>query len=244
MNRHLSAVPRPSACARQFVVVTTADLPEAYFLLDHLMARHQAVALLHVRGRSWRDRLQVLRRLRWRHGTRYAAGLMFARLLRARYQVDDHPAFPEIDAAAIARIRSIVPVRDTSDPHSADALDFVRQQQPDYLLITGAPVPRRELYSLARHGAINRHLALSPRYRDEDCPARAPAASDADHIDYTIHRVGDRMCGGEPLLQRRVRPVPGEHFGQTLARLNRSGSEGFVEVLDALIDGRPINAER
>ena len=244
MSRYISAVPRPSACARRFVVVTTDDLPEAHFLADHLLSREQGVALLNVRGRAWRNRLQVLSRLGRRHGGRYLAELMLGRLLRARYRMDAHPPFPEIDAATIARIRSIVPVLDTPDPHSGAALEFVRAQQPDYLLSAGAPVLRGELHSMARHGALERHLGLSPRYRGSDCPLWALADGDADHIGYSIHRVADRADGGETLLQRRLALIPAEDFGETLARINRSGSEGFIEVLDAILTDRPLATER
>lgn len=243
MNTHLSAVPRPSACARRFVVVTTDDLPEAYFVLDHLLSRHQDVALLNVRGRPWGNRLRIMRRLHRRHGARYLVELMMGRLLRSRYQAEEYSPFPEIDRAALARIRSIVPVHDTPDPHGREALAFVRARQPDYLLIAGAPVLRRELYSLARHGALNRHLGLSPHYRGSDCPLWALAAGDPERIGYTIHRVDDRVDGGERLLQRRVRLVAGEELGETLARINRSGSEGFIEVLDAILDGDVLDEQ-
>ena len=223
--------------------MTTDDLPDAYFLMDHLLARHQGVALLNVRGRPLRNRLRVLRRLQRQHGPGYLFGLALGRLLRTRYQESRHVPFPEVNQAAIARIRSIVPVHDTADAHGHDSLEFVRAQHPDYLLIAGAPVLRRELYSLARHGAFNRHLGLSPRYRGSDCPVWALAAGDADSLGYTIHRVDDRVDGCKCLRQRRVPLVPGEEFGETLARISRSGSEGFVAVLDALLEGRPLETE-
>ncbi len=131
-------------------------------------------------------------------------------------------------------------VHDTDDLHHRRSLAFLRAREPDYILVAGSPVLRRELYTTPRFGALNRHLGISPLYRGSDCPVWALAAGDFDHFGYTIHRVSSRIDGGEVLLQRRVQLVPGEDFGQAMARINRAGSEGFAEVVDAIIDGHVL----
>lgn len=226
--------------AGSFVVVTTGNLPEAWFLVSCLLADGQEVAVLNAHGRPLRNQVNVLRRLRRDHGLGYVADLLAARCLRSRYQAPEHVPFPEIDADAVARMRKTVPVHDTDDLHDRQALAFLRSREPDYILVAGAPVLRRELYTIARFGALNRHLGISPLYRGSDCPIWTLAAGDFDHFGYTIHRVSSRVDGGEVMLQRRVQLVPGEDFGQAMARINRAGSEGFAEVIDAIIGGHVL----
>lgn len=226
-----------------FVVVTTGDLPEAWFLVHHLLARGCPAALLNVVRRSKQNQWHVIRRLGRRHGYRYLLGLVAARLLRSRYQRPECIPFPEIDARAIAELRTRIAVHDTSDPHAPDALAFVRARRADWLLVAGAPVLGPELYAIPRHGAINRHLGLSPLYRGSDCPIWSLAAGDVEHFGFTIHRVVERVDGGDRLLQRRVPLVAGEDFSAALARINRAGSEGFVEVIDAILSGQPLPGE-
>jgi len=224
----------------RFVVVTTGDLPEAWFLVKHLLERGQVTAVLNAHRRPRQNQWKVLRHLWRQHGPRYVAGLLAAKALQSRYPAGEHIPFPEIDADAIKRLRSAIPVHDTDDLHHRRSLAFLRAQEPDYILVAGAPVLQRELYTIPRFGALNRHLGISPLYRGSDCPVCTLAAGDFDHFGYTIHRVSSRVDGGEVLLQRRVQLVPGEEFGDAMARINRAGSEGLSEVVDAIIDGHVL----
>src|SRR4029453_1367419 len=96
-----------------FVIVTTGDLPEAYFLARFLESRAQRLALLNVVGRPVADQLRVLRRLRRNRGNAYLADLLLAKaahwaggLVRKPHR---HGAFPEVDAAFVRHIRSRYP---------------------------------------------------------------------------------------------------------------------------------------
>lgn len=224
----------------RFVVVTVGDLPEAWFVVKHLVECDQVVAVLNAYGRSLRNRMEVLSRLRREHGLRYIGDLMAGRLLLHRYQSPEYEPFPEIDAGTVRRLRATVPVHDTHNLHDRRSLAFLRAQAADYILVAGAPVLHRELYKLARFGALNRHLGISPLYRGSDNPIWTLAAGDFDHFGYTIHQVSSRVGGGQVLLQRRVDLGPGEPFGKALAHVNRAASEGFIEVVDAIIDGQVL----
>jgi folate-dependent phosphoribosylglycinamide formyltransferase PurN len=236
------SVPAPAGglgCGR-FAVVTQGDLPEAWFLVDHLLGRGQGVCVLRSHGPGVAERWARMRRLRSDFGLRYLAGFAAGRLLRSRYQSPHYLPFPEIDTHAVARLAAGVDLRDTRDLHQRRSLAFLRAHEPDYILVAGVPVLWRELYTIGRFGALNRHLGISPLYRGSDCPIWTLAAGDFDHFGYTIHRVSSRVGGGEVLLQRRVQLVPGEDFGAAMARINRAGSEGFTEVIDAIIDGHVL----
>jgi folate-dependent phosphoribosylglycinamide formyltransferase PurN len=226
--------------APSFLIVTTGDLPEAYFVAAFLLARRHATALLNLRTRSARDKLLVLQRLRRRRGLTYVADFVAGRALR-RLIVPAAEPFPEIDAAAVADVRERATCMDCNDLHGAAALDFVHGFQPDYLVLAGAPVVRPALLGLARRGAVNRHLGLAPRFRGSDCPLWALALGQPEAVGYTIHFVTERVDAGDILVQQQVRPDRAESLGAFFARVQRTASEAFVGVLEAIASRRPLS---
>src|SRR5258705_8146363 len=125
-----------------FLILTTADLPEAYFLGAFLESAAAPFALVNIVGRPVGNQLQVLSRLRRNRGLPYVADFLLARavdrfeLWRRREELARAPrAFPEVDAGLMRDLRTRHPHLDCSDPHTSDALDFVRAQAPDYILL-------------------------------------------------------------------------------------------------------------
>ncbi len=221
----------------RFIVVTMNDLPEAWYLVEHLLARGQSVAVMNARKWTGIRALHELVRLRRQYGVRYVGGVMAGWWLRSRHESPAQAAFPELDAEKVAALREQVPVYQADDLHDRQALAFLRAREPDYILVAGVPELRREFYTHARFGALSRHLGVWPLYRGSDCPIWTLAAGDFDHFGYTIHQVSSRMEGTGILLQRRVGLMPGETFWRAMTRVSRAGSDGFIEVLDAIIDG-------
>jgi hypothetical protein len=170
---------------KSFLIVTTWDLPEAYFLAAALEARRQRIGVVNIMGRPLREKLRVLRRLRRNRGTLYLVDVLLARTLRWRYMPATVVLFPEIDDAAIARIKRRWPSHTSLDPHATPTFRFVRDfVAPDYMLLAGAPVLKPSLFSLAREGAFNRHLGMLPDYKGSDCPVYASS-----------RRPASRRCG-------------------------------------------------
>lgn len=237
MNTPEITMPCKSSGDRCFIVVTMQDLPEAWYLVEYLLARGQSVAVMNACDRTATRALRELGRLRREYGIRYAGGVMAGWWLRSRHEPPARAAFPEINAEKVASLRERVPVYDAADLNDRKALAFLRAREPDYILVAGAPELRREFYTHARFGAFSRHLGIWPLYRGSDCPIWTLAAGDFDYFGYTIHRVSSRAEGTDVLLQRRVGLMPDETFWRAMVRVSRAGSDGFIEVLDATIDG-------
>jgi folate-dependent phosphoribosylglycinamide formyltransferase PurN len=230
-----------------FVIVTSADLPEAYFLADFLASRGQRFAIVNIVGRPLSSQLRVLARLQRNRGAWYLADLLLARLMDLlRAPVDRRRvarglrAFPDIDASVVHRIRTSYPCLDCRDPHAALVLDFVRTFGPEYLLLAGAPVLRPSLYGLARRTALNRHLGLVPEFRGSDCTLWAFALDRPERAGYSIHVVNERVDAGDVVLRRPV-PVGNESsLTEYLWRLQHEASSGFVDIIDGLLNGAPL----
>ena len=233
-----------------FLILTTSDLPEAYFLGSALETRGSRVSLINIVGRPVRDQLRVLRRLRRNRGLAYAADVVFGRVMDRfslfihRKEVARAPrAFPEVDARLVRRIRDDHPHLDCRDPHADEALDFVRAQAPDYILLAGAPLLRPAFYNLARRGTLNRHLGLLPDFRGVDCAIWALALDQPENVGYSIHVVNERVDAGE-LVLRRPMPIAGDPtLEDYLRRLRREASQAFVDVATRLAQGAPLVSE-
>jgi len=230
-----------------FLILTTGDLPEAYFLGSFLESMSVPFALVNIVGRPLGNQLQVLSRLRRNRGLPYVADFLLARAadrvemwVRREELAHAVRAFPEVDAQLMRDIRARHPHRDCSDPHASDVLDFVRAHAPDYILLAGAPFLRPTFYGLARRGAFNRHLGLLPDFRGSDCALWALAMDRPEAVGYSIHMVNERVDGGDVVL-RRPFPVSGDPtLEDYLRRLRREASEAFAGVIRRMLDGAAL----
>ena len=233
----------------KFLIVTSDNLPEAYFLTRCLAMRAQRFAVVNV-ARPARSYLRALGRLRRTRGGLYLADLLLARLTDALlvrvFRDMTRPgagAFPEVDARLIERIRAQYPHIDCTDVHAPEVLEFVREFGPDYILLAGCPILKECFYGLARRAALNRHLGMLPDFRGSDCPRWAFALERPWSAGYSIHLVSERVDGGDVVLRRCV-PVHDEpSLPRYLRRLQREASEAFVEVLDRVLEGAPLPRE-
>lgn len=224
-----------------FLVVTTRDLPEAYFLARFLETRGQRLGILNITGRPLTGVLAVMRRLARNRGWPYVLDLLAARVVGALPRSTPGAGFDDVvDAAAIARLKARWPCHEHLDPHAPETLAFVAAFAPDWILLAGAPVLKPSLYELAREGALNRHLGLLPAYRGSDCPIWALAADAPDDVGFSIHFVTERVDAGDVVLRRRVPMPPGATLDAYLQLVQRQASEAFLDVLDAIIRGQPL----
>jgi methionyl-tRNA formyltransferase len=227
-----------------FLVVTTQDLPEAYALVEYLVTAGQNVAVLSIAARSPTRPLRVIRRLRRTRGLVYVGDLLLGHLLQRSYLTSHVPAFPDMPAGRIAALKRSITHHAPSDPHAPDALAFARRTAPDYILLAGAPVLKPDLYGLAREGALNRHLGVSPDFRGSDCAIWALALNRLDCVGFTIHLVSDRVDGGDVLLQHRVPIRPDLGFADFLAFMQGRASAAYVSVLARIVSGQPLDRRR
>jgi hypothetical protein len=225
---------------KTFVIVTTWDLPEAYVLARYLCGRGQRVAILNSRGRPLIHRMRVLRRLWKNRGSLYVLDHILARLFYSYYVSSEIVPFPELDSGTIGEIRKACICFDCDDLHDAEAVQFVANLAPDYLLIAGAPVIRPMLYSLAREATLNRHLGLAPAYRGSNCPIWALAGGDFQSVGYTIHLVSERVDGGGIVRQAPIPMRRDVSLAEYLAEVQVEGSNGFVSVLSDILEGLPL----
>lgn len=107
---------------KSFVVLTTHNLPEAFFLVDFLVKRRQHVALVNFQGRPARHNLNVIKRLWKRRGTLYILDFFLGKLLRPYVIPGRVLPFPDITPAAIQSYIQTLPYFESHDLHDQETL--------------------------------------------------------------------------------------------------------------------------
>ena len=205
------------------------------------------MGMINILGRPVMTQVKILARLRRNRGNSYLADLLLARAMdvlntraRRRDARNGVTSFPEVDGRLIHRMRHDHPFLTCVDPHAPHVLDFIRDFEPDYMLLAGAPVLKESVFSLARIATLNRHLGLVPDFRGSDCALWAFALDRPECAGYSVHVVNQRVDGGDVLLRRPVPPREEPSLARYLGRLQREASDGFMQVIDSLLRGVPL----
>ena len=77
----------------------------------------------------------------------------------------------------------------------------IQEMAPDVLLVSGAPILRRSIWTIPRIAAINVHFGIAPQYRGENTLFWALYYGDFDKIGVTVHVIDDGVDSG-PILAR------------------------------------------
>ncbi|PON17343.1 hypothetical protein C2W62_13695 [Candidatus Entotheonella serta] len=218
-----------------FLVLTTHNLPEAYFLVDFLLQHRQPVAVVNLKGRPQSQHRKIVKRLNKKYGKAYVLDLLLGKLLLPYLIPNRVQPFPDFTAAHIRTYTNVIPYFESHDPHDQATLSYVKQFSPDYILAAGAPILREKLFSLPTYGTLNRHLGLAPTYRGSDCPLWTLSLGAFHKIGFIVHYMTKQIDQGD-LLMRETVPIPvGLSLPQFLAHLQVTASTGYTEVLQTII---------
>jgi methionyl-tRNA formyltransferase len=134
-------------------------------------------------------------------------------------------------AVKLAAEELALPVYQPTRIRDAESVNRLRGVAPDFLVVVayGQILPASVL-EIPRHGALNVHASLLPRWRGAAPVARAILAGDSE-TGVTIMKMDEQLDHG-PILA--VRPTPigdGEDAGALTERLAAMGAELLVETL-------------
>lgn len=141
-------------------------------------------------------------------------------------------------AVKVAALAAGVPVLQPEKVRHPDFLESCRALAPDLIVVVafGQILPKT-LLDIPRHGSINVHASLLPRYRGA-APIQWAIIRGETETGITTMLMDPGMDTGPILLQRRV-PIAPDDTAQTLSeRLAVVGAETLGETLDALKAGR------
>lgn len=101
----------------------------------------------------------------------------------------------ELTLAALES-RPNMQVVEVNDIHAQTTLERVHAFAPDLGLSLAAPILRRPLFAIPRHGSLNLHKGKVPDYRGMP-PAFWELWNDEQSIGCTVHRVDDKLDTGD-----------------------------------------------
>jgi methionyl-tRNA formyltransferase len=140
-----------------------------------------------------------------------------------------------------------IPIYTPQSINDESFLAQLRGLEPDVVVSSAAPqIFRKGILSLPKHGCINVHSALLPKYRGM-LPSFWVLTNGETETGVTVHYMDEKLDNGEILAQRRVSIAPDETQHSLLMKTKTLGAELVLEVLDQIENGtvspQPNNAE-
>jgi methionyl-tRNA formyltransferase len=127
-----------------------------------------------------------------------------------------------------------LPVYQPAKIKDPEAVEYVRQAAPDVIVVVGyGQIIPASIFDLPRHGTINVHASLLPRYRGA-APVQWAIANGDTVTGVTTMRIETGLDTGDILLQREAPIGPEETASELSARLADIGADLLVETLKKL----------
>ncbi len=227
-------------------VLTQEDAFYIPVMLDHLLAaRRDVVGVGVVPGEMQPGHVRrYLRMLGPRDFAVTAANLAAHRALDAAARV---VAFPRSFSIAGAARRARVPVETVPKVNAEAFVERLRRTGVDLLVSIACPqILKPPILRVPRHGCINVHGALLPRYQGL-LPSFWVLAKGERETGVTVHYVDEKIDHGDIILQRRV-PISDEDTVHSLVRRSKIevGKHLLVEAIERIERGEvartPIDA--
>ncbi len=179
-------------------------------------------------------------------GTPRFAQIALERLLRSRHQVAAVVTVPdkptgrgrkqtpsEVKEFALSKNLEVLQPDKLTD---AGFLRRIGEIAAELFAVVAFRILPEKLFALPRHGAINLHASLLPRYRGA-APIERAIIDGASKTGVTTFRIAKSVDTGGILLAREVSIGPYETYEDLYPKLADIGANLLVETIDGLEDG-------
>ncbi len=131
-----------------------------------------------------------------------------------------------------------LPVLQPEKLRQPEALQALRLLEPELIVVAAfGQILRPEVLDLPRHGCLNVHASLLPRWRGA-APIHAALLHGDARTGVTIMRMDPGLDTGPILSQKAVDIAPAETAGELYARLAVLGAELLMDTLPGYLEGR------
>lgn len=132
-----------------------------------------------------------------------------------------------------------IPVVNVDSINSSATKKILTYEKPDILLDHGTSLVKNDIIRTVPL-ALNLHWGLSPYYRGSLCTQWALINRDPYNIGVTIHKLSDRIDGGDILAQKRATIKVGDTVNSINMQLTKLGTEIMLKAIQQLETGRPL----
>jgi methionyl-tRNA formyltransferase len=133
-----------------------------------------------------------------------------------------------------------LPVHEPKRIRDPEVIEQLRAYKPDVILVVAyAKLIPKEILDLPKHGCINVHPSLLPRYRGA-IPLQASIFSGDTETGVCTFFMDEGYDTGDIIVTRHTDLGPDETFSQLAERLAKVGAEVLGETIELLRSGEPV----
>jgi len=129
-----------------------------------------------------------------------------------------------------------IPILHVANINGQACIDRLKQESADLLLDHGTSIVKPPALATTPL-ALNLHWGLSPYYRGTNCTEWALANWDPYNIGVTIHKLAQRIDGGDIVSQARATVRPDDDAHAINMQLTKLGTELTLQAIDKLESG-------
>jgi methionyl-tRNA formyltransferase len=130
-----------------------------------------------------------------------------------------------------------IPVIQPEKLKQPEAMEQLRAWEPDLIVVAAfGQILRKEVLELPRHGCINVHASLLPRWRGA-APINAAILHGDEETGVTIMQMDAGLDTGPMLAKRSIRLTPRDTAGSVFQALSTLGVDLLLETLPGYLSG-------
>ncbi len=149
--------------------------------------------------------------------------------------------------ASVAELAALhgIPVITPDNPNTAEVLEQIRALQPDFLFsFYYREMFKRELLEIPKHGALNMHGSLLPKYRGR-VPVNWAIIKGETETGATLHYMTEKPDNGAVLAQQAVPILPDDSAFDVFQKVTVAAEIALNACLPALLAGtaKPVKQD-
>jgi methionyl-tRNA formyltransferase len=130
-----------------------------------------------------------------------------------------------------------IPIMQPEKLHAPDAMEQLRAWHPNLIVVAAfGQILKNDVLNLPRHGCINVHASLLPRWRGA-APINAAILNGDEETGVTIMRMDAGLDTGPMLAAKAIRIRYDDTAGSTTQTLSTLGADLLIETLPKYISG-------
>lgn len=130
-----------------------------------------------------------------------------------------------------------IPTIEVDNINDNKAFQFISQLSPDLICVCGTSVIKPRIFDLAKHGAINIHVGITPEYMSAKPIEWALHNKDYDNVGVTVHFVDQGVDTGDIIFQEKIPINNGESVGSIYARCKIAGCNLMLRATSEIEKG-------
>ena len=130
-----------------------------------------------------------------------------------------------------------IPLIQPSKLGDINFLKYIASMQPDIFVVVAYRILPDKLLSIPKHGAINLHPSMLPKYRGA-APIQWGLLNGDKQTALTVIALNDKIDSGAIMMQHEVDILDNDDFGSLSDRLSKQGGDLVVETLNGIESGK------